>query len=56
MTMAWLDPVREEFRKRLQGDRLAHAFLLSGQAGTGKQVLKIRVGEVEFGDSTFGSC
>lgn len=39
MTMAWLDPVREEFRKRLTGDRLAHAFLLSGQAGTGKQGL-----------------
>jgi len=36
MTMTWLDPVREELRKRLLGDRLAHAFLLSGQTGTGK--------------------
>ena len=39
MTMAWLDPAREEFRNRLQSDRLAHAFLLSGQTGTGKQGL-----------------
>ncbi|MEE8339243.1 MAG: DNA polymerase III subunit delta' [Xanthomonadales bacterium] len=43
MSMAWLDPVREEFRKRLQGDRLAHAFLLSGQAGTGKQGLAMEM-------------
>ncbi|MEE8495041.1 MAG: DNA polymerase III subunit delta' [Xanthomonadales bacterium] len=43
MTMAWLDPVREEFRKRLQGDRLAHAFLLSGQTGTGKQGLAMEM-------------
>ena len=43
MTMAWLEPVREEFRKRLQGDRLAHAFLLSGQAGTGKQVFAMEM-------------
>ncbi len=43
MTMAWLSPVREEFRKRLQGDRLAHAFLLSGQPGTGKQGLAMEM-------------
>jgi len=43
MTMAWLDPVREEFRKRLHGDRLAHAFLLSGQTGTGKQGLAMEM-------------
>ncbi len=43
MTMAWLDPVRQEFRKRLQGDRLAHAFLLSGQAGTGKQAVAMEM-------------
>ncbi len=43
MTMAWLDPVREEFRKRLLGDRLAHAFLLSGQTGTGKQGLAMEM-------------
>ena len=43
MTMAWLNPVREEFRKRLQGDRLAHAFLLSGQTGTGKQGLAMEM-------------
>ena len=43
MTMAWLDPVREEFRKRLSGDRLAHAFLLSGQTGTGKQGLAMEM-------------
>ena len=36
MTMPWLDPVREEFRERLRGDRLAHAILLSGPGGTGK--------------------
>ena len=36
MTMPWLDPVREEFRERLQGNRLAHAILLSGPGGTGK--------------------
>ena len=43
MTMAWLSPVREEFRNRLQGDRLAHAFLLSGQPGTGKQGLAMEM-------------
>ncbi len=43
MTMAWLAPVREEFRKRLHGDRLAHAFLLSGQTGTGKQGLAMEM-------------
>ena len=36
MIMPWLDPVREEFRERLRGDRLAHAILLSGPGGTGK--------------------
>ncbi len=36
MSMNWLNPVREEFSRRLQADRLAHAFLLSGQSGTGK--------------------
>lgn len=36
MAITWLEPVRKEFSKRLQGDRLAHAFLLSGQTGTGK--------------------
>ena len=43
MTMVWLDPVREEFRNRLQSDRLAHAFLLSGQTGTGKQELAMEM-------------
>ena len=43
MTMAWLDPAREEFRNRLQSDRLAHAFLLSGQTGTGKQGLAMEL-------------
>jgi DNA polymerase-3 subunit delta' len=43
MTKVWLAPVREEFRKRLQGDRLAHAFLLSGQTGTGKQELAMEM-------------
>jgi DNA polymerase-3 subunit delta' len=43
VTLAWLDSVREEFRKRLQGDRLAHAFLLSGQPGTGKQGLAMEM-------------
>jgi DNA polymerase-3 subunit delta' len=43
MTMAWLDPVREEFRNRMQNDRLAHAFLLSGQTGTGKQELAMEM-------------
>ena len=43
MSKVWLDPVREEFRKRLQGDRLAHAFLLSGQTGTGKQELSMEM-------------
>jgi len=38
VTMAWLSPVR-----RLQGDRLAHAFLLSGQPGTGKQGLAMEM-------------
>ncbi len=43
MKMVWQDPVREEFRKRLQGDRLAHAFLLSGQSGTAKQQLAVEM-------------
>jgi DNA polymerase-3 subunit delta' len=37
--MQWLAPVREEFRERVQSGRLAHALLLTGPAGTGKQEL-----------------
>jgi DNA polymerase-3 subunit delta' len=43
MKMVWQEPVREEFRKRLEGNRLAHAFLLSGQSGTGKQQLAMEM-------------
>jgi len=41
MKMAWLEPVRDEFRERLESGRLAHALLLSGPAGTGKLVLAL---------------
>ncbi len=43
MTLPWLEPVREEFRERLQGDRLAHAILLSGPGGTGKLGLAMEI-------------
>ena len=33
---AWLEPAWGEFLQRLEQDRLAHALLLSGPAGTGK--------------------
>ena len=60
MTMTWLDPVREEFRKRLLGDRLAHAFLLSGQTGTGKQGLAMEMAAAilcrEYRLPACGSC
>ena len=60
MTMAWLDPVREEFHKRLLGDRLAHAFLLSGQTGTGKQGLAMEMAAAilcrEYRLPACGSC
>jgi len=36
VTYPWLRDVEEEFAARLQGGRLAHAFLLSGPVGTGK--------------------
>lgn len=35
----WLEAVTSEFVGRLQGDRVAHALLLSGPAGTGKAEL-----------------
>ena len=57
MTMAWLDPLREEFRKRLSGDRLAHAFLLSGQTGTGKQGLAMEMAAaILCPESSFPAC
>jgi DNA polymerase-3 subunit delta' len=37
MSMDWLEPVRTEFVERLNSGRLAHALLLSGPPGTGKQ-------------------
>lgn len=41
--MEWLDPVRNEFRERIRSDRLAHALLLSGPAGTGKQEMALEL-------------
>lgn len=35
----WLKPAREIYRQRLGADRLAHALLLHGPAGTGKALL-----------------
>ena len=43
MKMAWLEPVRGEFRERLESGRLAHALLLSGPAGTGKLDLALEL-------------
>jgi DNA polymerase-3 subunit delta' len=39
MTMPWLEAVEEEFMERLSADRVAHAILLAGPAGTGKTAL-----------------
>jgi DNA polymerase-3 subunit delta' len=36
MTYPWLQAVETEFAERLQGARVAHAFLISGPPGTGK--------------------
>jgi DNA polymerase-3 subunit delta' len=35
----WLEPVEAELAERLQGGRVAHAFLVCGPAGTGKRDL-----------------
>jgi DNA polymerase-3 subunit delta' len=43
MKMAWLKPVHDEFRERLESGRLAHALLLSGPAGTGKLDLALEI-------------
>jgi len=43
LNLAWLDPVRDEFNERLQSGRLAHALLLSGPAGTGKQDFAVKM-------------
>ena len=43
MNLPWLDPVRAEFRDRLESGRLAHALLLSGSAGTGKRALAMEM-------------
>jgi len=39
MNFPWLQPVEAEFAERFESGRLAHALLLSGAAGTGKQSL-----------------
>jgi DNA polymerase-3 subunit delta' len=42
VTHPWLASVENEFAERLRGDRLAHALLLAGPAGTGKTDLARR--------------
>ena len=39
MSHPWLEAVETEFAERLQGGRVAHAFLVSGPPGTGKREL-----------------
>ena len=39
MTYPWLKPIEDEFRERLAGGRLAHAFLLNGPEDIGKHAL-----------------
>jgi DNA polymerase-3 subunit delta' len=56
----WLQDVEAEFAARLQGGRLAHAFLLSGPVGTGKYELGRRLMAsllcLEDGYPACGSC
>jgi DNA polymerase-3 subunit delta' len=39
MNLPWLQSVQSEFEERFESGRLAHALLLTGPAGTGKQQL-----------------
>ena len=39
MSYPWLEAVEAELAERLQGGRVAHAFLIAGPAGTGKRDL-----------------
>jgi DNA polymerase-3 subunit delta' len=60
VTYPWLASVENEFAERLRGDRLAHALLLAGPAGTGKAELARRfmasVLCLEEGYPACGSC
>ena len=60
MTHPWLQAVETEFAERLQGGRVAHAFLISGPPGTGKGELAGRFMAsllcLEGGYPACGSC
>lgn len=60
MKRPWLNPVRTEFVDRLNSGRLAHALLLSGPAGTGKQDLAREMAAgllcLESGMQACGNC
>ncbi len=43
MIYPWLEPVEAEFIERLERGRLAHAFLLSGPANSGKRELAVQL-------------
>jgi len=60
MKATWLDPVRDEFQERIRAGRLAHALLLSGPEGTGKQEFAMEMAGrllcVEDSEPACGSC
>lgn len=60
MSYPWLQAVEAEFVERLQSGRIAHAFLVSGPAGTGKGELARRFMAsllcLESGYPACGSC
>ena len=50
--MAWLEPIYKQFETSIQEHQTAHAFLIKGQVGVGKNNLAVHLTSGFLGDET----